>query len=98
MAGRRIWSAVSTTAVESLRAYHAPEVGRWSEGEICESNLEVPFYMTNFVGGRPGRFRVKARNRLGESDCRSIATSSSRGDFLGRVVGLVEFIRRFNRS
>jgi len=49
-------------------SHRAPEVGRWSEGEIHEPNLEVPFYMTNFVGGQPGRFRVKARNKLGESD------------------------------
>ena len=36
--------------------------------EVIESDLPIPFFMTTFGGAQPGRFRVKAKNRLGESD------------------------------
>ena len=37
-------------------------------GEEIESDLPIPFFMTTFGGAQPGRFRVKAKNKLGESD------------------------------
>lgn len=33
-----------------------------------DTEIPIPFYMFNFVGSQPGRIRVKARNRLGESE------------------------------
>ncbi len=36
--------------------------------EWLETNLQIPFFMTSFGGAQPGRFRIKAKNELGESD------------------------------
>lgn len=33
-----------------------------------DTQIPIPFIMFNFVGSCPGRIRVKARNRLGESE------------------------------
>lgn len=33
-----------------------------------ETDLAIPFFMTDFMGAQPGRFRVKAKNKIGESD------------------------------
>ncbi len=35
--------------------------------EEIESDLPIPFFITTFVGAQPGRFRVKAKNQIGES-------------------------------
>ncbi len=35
---------------------------------ILEQNLGCPFYIATIRGAQPGRFRVQARNELGESD------------------------------
>lgn len=39
----------------------------FSDQEI-ETDLAIPFFMTGFVGAQSGRFRVKAKNKIGESD------------------------------
>lgn len=36
--------------------------------EVIETDLAVPFFMTTFVGAQLGRFRIKAKNKFGESD------------------------------
>ncbi len=36
--------------------------------EEIDSDLPIPFFMTAFSGAQPGRFRVKAKSKLGESD------------------------------
>ncbi|MFN0195789.1 MAG: hypothetical protein ACKVT0_03540 [Planctomycetaceae bacterium] len=36
--------------------------------EEIVSDVPIPFYMTTFVGGSPGRLRIKAKNEIGESD------------------------------
>jgi len=35
--------------------------------EVIESDLQFPFFTTTFGGAQPGRFRVRARNEVGES-------------------------------
>jgi hypothetical protein len=36
--------------------------------EVYASDLDCPFYMAEFRGAQPGRFRVKARNAHGDSE------------------------------
>ena len=36
--------------------------------EALDSDLPIPFFMTHFSGAQRGRFRVRARNRIGQSD------------------------------
>lgn len=36
--------------------------------QLRDSDLPAPFLTTSFVGAQPGRFRVQAKNELGESD------------------------------
>jgi hypothetical protein len=46
----------------------APSREIWSSSHIVESGLQFPFFMTEFQGAQPGRFRVKAHNGIGDSE------------------------------
>jgi len=45
-----------------------PETPGQFQDEVIEDNLSVPFYMDTFCGAQPGRIRIKAKNKMGESD------------------------------
>ncbi len=47
--------------------FHEESYKQLFDQEI-ETDLAIPFFMTDFVGAQPGRFRVKAKNKIGESD------------------------------
>ncbi|MCX7411142.1 MAG: outer membrane protein assembly factor BamE [Planctomycetales bacterium] len=53
----------------SISLAHCDRIeSRWSPDHEIESELAIPFFMTEFGGAQQGRIRVKARNAFGESE------------------------------
>jgi hypothetical protein len=48
--------------------HFCPLAELWSEHETIDDGLISTFHTTVFVGGQPGRIRLKATNAVGESD------------------------------
>ncbi|WP_339684036.1 hypothetical protein [Gimesia maris] len=57
---------ITYTIEESCASPLEPEIF-YNPVEL-DTEIPIPFYMFNFGGSQPGRIRVKARNRLGESE------------------------------
>lgn len=57
---------ITYTIEESWASPLEPE--KFNNPVELDTQIPIPFYMLNFIGSCPGRIRVKARNRLGESE------------------------------